>query len=531
MQAPEKNFIVSQAPTQDGHVSTQSPKTGNLADQKGMERMNKTQETRRDFKNVTMLAFSMILMCSWEGVLSTSAIAFGNGGRAGALYTNLAVWLGFIAVYASLGELGTSLLRGLEADQAIRQYHWVSELAPKRWQKLLNYIVGWLGVLGWQTGIAFSGYLTGTQIQGLLVLNYPGYVFERWHGTLLIIAMLLFAVFFNTVLAHRLPLVEGLILIIHVFGFIGIFATLLALSPKASQEAVWNTFYDPGWNNTGLSTLIGGLVAAIAPLLGADAAGKSTHKLQDAAYTLPRVMTLATFANGLMAFVMLIAICYCIGDIDAVLGTPTGYPFIQIFYNTTGSLAATNAMTAFIIILSASSCITIMAGSSRQLFAFARGDGLPFSKWVAHVRPGLDVPVNAILVSFTFAACISLVNIGSTAAFNSITSLGTGTLTISYIICLSCMIWLRINGKPLLPSRFDLGRSFGLALNVTAVGFLVLVFVIAFFPPVPEPLLAVVSMNWSILIFGVVVLFSMLYYFLWGRKVYVGPVEYVRVLG
>lgn len=75
-------------------------------------------------------------------------------------------------------------------------------------------------------------------------------------------------------LAHRLPLVEGLILFIHVFGFIGIFATLLALSPKASHEAVWNTFYDPGWNNTGLS---GGLVAATAPLLGADAAGKSTH--------------------------------------------------------------------------------------------------------------------------------------------------------------------------------------------------------------------------------------------------------------
>lgn len=89
--------------------------------------------------------------------------------------------------------------------------------------------------------------------------------------------MLLFAVFFNTVLAHRLPLVEGLILFIHVFGFIGIFVTLLALSPKAPHQAVWSTFYDPGWNNAGLSTLIGGLVAATAPLLGADAAGKSAH--------------------------------------------------------------------------------------------------------------------------------------------------------------------------------------------------------------------------------------------------------------
>lgn len=109
MQATEKNITVSQTPAQDGNVSRHSPRTGNLADQQGMERMNKKQETRRDFKNVTMLAFSMILMCSWEGVLSTSAIAFSNGGRAGALYTNLAVWLGFIAVYASLGELGSMM--------------------------------------------------------------------------------------------------------------------------------------------------------------------------------------------------------------------------------------------------------------------------------------------------------------------------------------------------------------------------------------------------------------------------------------
>ncbi|RMZ18008.1 hypothetical protein D0860_00096 [Hortaea werneckii] len=237
MQATEKNITVSQAAIQDGSVSKHGLRTGNLADQHGMERMNKKQETRRDFKNVTMLACSMILMCSLEGVLSTSAIAFSNGGRAGALYTNLAVWLGFIAVYASLGELGSMM--PTSGDKLLKT------------ASLHAYLMaGWLGVLGWQTGIAFSGYLTGTQIQGLLVLNYPG-----------------------------LPLVEGLILFIHVFGFIGIFATLLALSPKASHQAVWNTFYDPGWNNAGLSTLIGGLVAATAPLLGADAAGKSTHSV------------------------------------------------------------------------------------------------------------------------------------------------------------------------------------------------------------------------------------------------------------
>jgi hypothetical protein len=46
-------------------------------------------------------------MASWEGILSTAALGLGNGGSAGFLYTNLATWLGFVAVYASLGELGS----------------------------------------------------------------------------------------------------------------------------------------------------------------------------------------------------------------------------------------------------------------------------------------------------------------------------------------------------------------------------------------------------------------------------------------
>ena len=127
------------------------------------------------------------------------------------------------------------------------------------------------------------------------------------------------------------------------------------------------------------------------------------EELQDAAYSLPRIIVLATFVNGAMMWIMCITICYCIGDLESgkhcsqsladmhlmtgiVLGTKTGYPFIQIFYNSTGSLAAANAMTSIVIILSAFSCLTVMAGSSRQLFAFARDQGVPFAAWVSYVR-------------------------------------------------------------------------------------------------------------------------------------------------
>ena len=102
----------------------------------------------------------------------------------------------------------------------------MSEFAPKKHQKFLSYIVGWLCVLGWQTGIASIAYLAGGQIQGLVILNNGSYVPERWHGTLLVIAVATFAILFNTVLARKLPLVEGIVLVLHIFGFLAVFITM-----------------------------------------------------------------------------------------------------------------------------------------------------------------------------------------------------------------------------------------------------------------------------------------------------------------
>jgi choline transport protein len=188
-------------------------------------------------------------------------------------------------------------------------------------------------------------------------------------------------------------------------------------------------------------------------------------------------------------------------------------------------------MVAIVIILMIFSNVTVMAGSSRQLFAFARDSGVPFSRWVAHVRPGMDVPFNAILVVATVAALLALINIGSTIGFNIITSLGTGTLTASYILTIGCVMWRKLAGRPLLPSRFDMGFVGGLIVNSLAMGYLWLVFIIAFFPGVPASAgLTLISMNWSVVVFGGVVFFALIYFAIWGRRSYDGPVEYVRKL-
>lgn len=95
-------------------------------------------------------------------------------------------------------------------------------------------------------------------IQGLLVLNYDGYSMERWHGTLLFYAIILLSLFINTYLARLLPKIEGMVLIIHVVGFVCILIPLVYLAPHGTATDVFATFTNGGgWNTDGLAFFVG----------------------------------------------------------------------------------------------------------------------------------------------------------------------------------------------------------------------------------------------------------------------------------
>ena len=125
-------------------------------------------------------------------------------------------------------------------------------------------------MIGWQTGLASIAFIAGTLIQGLIVLNNPDYIFERWQGTLLVIAIISFAVVFNTLLAKRLPMIEGMVLILHLLGFFGVLIPLWVLAPRNPASMVFTSFENlGGWNTQGLSFMVG-LLTSVYGLLGAD---------------------------------------------------------------------------------------------------------------------------------------------------------------------------------------------------------------------------------------------------------------------
>ena len=107
-------------------------------------------------------------------------------------------------------------------------------------------------------------------IQGLLVLNYPSYVLQRWHGTLLLYAALSIVLMVNTLGAKLLPKIEGFILILHALGFFAIMIPLVYLAPHGSPKFVFATFINSsGYSSNGLAWFVG-LLSANLPYLGYD---------------------------------------------------------------------------------------------------------------------------------------------------------------------------------------------------------------------------------------------------------------------
>jgi amino acid transporter len=138
-------------------------------------------------------------------------------------------------------------------------------------------------VLGWQTGAASSAFLAAAEIEGLAILNNPNYTPKPFHLTLMMMAVALLCGFFNTYLARKLPLIEGIVLILHVLGFFAIMIPLWVLAPRSDAKEVFTTFNNAGWSSTGLSVLVG-IISPCVSLIGSDSA---THMAEVRNHDIP----------------------------------------------------------------------------------------------------------------------------------------------------------------------------------------------------------------------------------------------------
>lgn len=455
-----------------------------------------------------------------------------NGGSPTLIYGFIFCFFGTLATASSLAEMASF------APTSGGQYHWVSMLAPKKYSNFLSWITGWIATLGWNANTAAGVFFSGTMIQGLLVLNYPDYIYQRWHGTLLMWAALLLCVFVNTVAARFLPKIEGVILILHTLGFFAILIPLVILAPKGSVDFVFTEFVnEAGWSSNGLAFFVG-LISGNLPFVGEfkdsqsiigrrancftgyDGPCHMAEEVQNASTIVPWCMVTTIFINGSLGLAICIAFSFTIGNVQDAIFSATGYDFIEVFYNATASFSGTSVMTSILIALVTCASFGFLATASRQTWAFARDRGLPFSEFLSHVGTSA-LPLRSVAFCAVATGLICIINIGSTVAFNAIVSITIAGLFLSYMIPIILMIMKRLKHEHVRMGPWTLGRA-GLPVNIIAVCFLAISVFFSFFPPT-TPVTAV-TMNWSCAVFGGIVMIGLIWYGIFGRKVYNGPV-------
>ncbi|KAG9192505.1 hypothetical protein G6011_11239 [Alternaria panax] len=476
------------------------------------------QNLEQNFNILSLISTATSLIATWEALGSTMASGLISGGPVSLVFGYILAVLGTLATALSLSELASMY------PSAGGQYYFVVQLAPRKFRAAWGYAAGWISVFAWQTFTASAPFLGATMLQGIIVLNYPDYSYQRWHGTMLYWAFLGLATLVNVFAIRSMQWILHATFALHVVLWLVLVVVICVVSPtKHSAEFIFATYInESGWSSDGVAFSIG-LLSSTYVLAGYDSATHLTEEMKDPERNVPRAMLASIIINGAIGFGWLLTILFCMGDITEAMETATGYPIIEIFYQISGNKAAASAMTCALIVMAALATVPLILTASRMLWSFAQDAGLPCSKTLSKVNEKHHVPLPAIAVTSIFLILIGLLNIGSTTAFNAIVSLGTVALYISYLMPIVLVFYRRVARPESLPyGPFRLGKI-GVGINLVSIIYTVYVSIFLLFPPY-QPVTAQ-NMNYAPVVLGCVLIMSAVWWYIGGKRDFVGPVS------
>ncbi|CAG9984530.1 unnamed protein product [Clonostachys byssicola] len=493
-------------------------------DEAVLARLGHEQELRREFSLLSLTALVSCLMGTWEATTTGLNVALASGGPPCVFFNFLLCFLSTICITLSLGEIASIY------PTAGGQYHWVAALSPTASRAAPAWATGWISIGGQLVFGASAAFAAGLQFQGVIIMNNDNYVPERWHGLLLYWAVLVYCAVTNIWGIRILPHTNIAIGVVHIAAFIGVVAVLLAMSDKTSASSVFVEVQNQsGWDSDALAWLVG-LISAVYPFLGYDAACHLSEELPHASRNVPLAMMGAVISNGLTGLVFVLSLLFSATNLGDVLSTSTGFPYMEIYLEVTRSHAGATVLALVTPFIGSAASAASLASTSRTLWAFARDKATPFDRHLSKVDDKLKVPVHSVVAVLVFQAALGLIYLGSTAALNAILSMAAIGMYLSYILPI---IYMLVYGR----RRHETKRSYrylrlpdwlGVSLNVVSIVWIVLVIIFSTFPST-MPVTAE-TMNYSIVVLAGWLVFGVVYYLTYGRHKFEAPVSDVSVI-
>ncbi|KAL6704953.1 hypothetical protein ACN47E_007498 [Coniothyrium glycines] len=457
--------------------------------------------------------FGVIILASWESLAVTFQFALTNGGPASIFYGSFLAGIGACAVGFSLAELAS-------IDPTVgAQYRWSANLAPAA-PRFWGLLQGWITVAAWCFACSGPPSILANMITSLAIFNHENYVPERWHTSLIMIAVMIIPITCNLWFRKVIDVFEMTGGVLHVGLFIVFIIVLIVFGPTSDSNYVFKTLVweESGWNNKGVSWGLG-LLSMTFSVTGADSVLHMCDEVKKVRTRVPRSIILTCVVNSAMLIMFATILLFYMGPLDEIIATPL--PILWIVFQITGSRVAANVLISILAVIIGFALFNIFASVSRLIWVFARDNGLPFSSFFAYVHPTLKLPLNALLLVGTIVTCLSLIYIASATAFNALISLQAFALHISYFFPILFILLRKLRGPPPPYGPFKMG-AIGVPVNVFALCYLVFVVLWMPFPqllPVTKD-----NMNYAGPIFTAVVIGALAHWFIRGRKTFKMPV-------
>ncbi|KAL4249810.1 Amino Acid-Polyamine-Organocation Transporter [Abortiporus biennis] len=472
-------------------------------------------EFRREFSLFETISFAFSIMAVMGGVTSTFSFPLVAGGHVGMIFGWLIPCLFVMCIAASMAELASSM------PTSAGLYYFSAKLAPKGYEALASWITGWANVMGQVTLVCSIDYTVAQMITTAIAVGSDGTLILGAGPTYGILLAVLFVhgimCSAATKVLARLNLFYGLV----TFGTtVAAIVSLLVCSGsnKVSTRAAFTDFENnTGWKNDGWAFLLS-FAAPMWSLTGYDSAAHISEEISGAARAAPTAILVSVASVGSMGWLVLIAASYATTSVTDLLSTKLSLPMGQLYLDVLGKKGML-AMWSLIIIVQFVCGAAQGIDASRVVFAFARDNALPGSRWWKQLNPHTQTPVNAVWFVVFLAGLCGLLGF-SVTAFTSLAGASVIGLYISY----ATPILLRITtGRDkLIPGPFSLGRWY-LPIGTISVAWVTFITILLLFPSGQETTPA--QMNYAVVIVMSVFIFASTSWMLSARKWFMGPLS------
>ncbi|KAH3899076.1 probable GABA-specific permease [Saccharomycodes ludwigii] len=491
------------------------------------------QELKRQFSTLQVFGIAFSIM----GLLPSIATVMGGGLTGGPVTL---VWGWFISGLCIL-TIGISLAQSASAcPTAGGLFYWTYLYTPPKYKVVLSFIIGWANSLALIAGVCSISYGFAEEVLAAVVIQKDGN-FDVTNGkTYGVFAAAVIGMTLSTCLASTaVSRLQTFSIIANCFIIILLFIAL-PIGTKINRggfnngKFIFGTFENfADWNN-GWQFCLQGFMPACWTIGAFDSCVHQSEEAKDASKAVPIGIIGSITACWLLGWLICICLMACVDpDLERIIDSEYGFALAQIVYDSLGKnwAIAFMSLIAFCQFLMGAS---IMTAVSRQVYAFARDNGLIFSRYIKMVHAKMSVPINAVLACCAGALALGCLCLIDTAAANALFSLGIACNYFSWAITSSLR---NTCGRDIFkPGPFYLGKFWGPAVDWFSVAFQWFIIILVMFPATQHGITKD-SMNYACVIGPGVCILAWVYYIVYQKKFYKGPAsnlsdeEYIDKVG